>query len=103
MRLPKKLIKDFKDNVTIEDLSEEYSLSYYIINRELIKLGLKKIIRGGRREGCGRKKIVRGSELKRIREQNAKRSFAKQPEGSKSNPRSNLCRKYNNTFYEGGF
>lgn len=72
MKLPKALIKDFKNDVPIVDLCKKYGLTYFIINRRLVKMGLKKVVRGGYREGCGRKKIEKSSELQRIRDKNAK-------------------------------
>ena len=55
---------------------------------------------GGKRPGCGRKRIERGSEIKAIRDKNAKLRFPKQPEGTLANPRFGLWRK---AYYEGGF
>ena len=103
-QLPKGLIEDFKDNVAVVDLSRKYGLSRNIISNQLLKIGVKKKgTWGGHRDSCGRKRIKRGNELRKIREKNAKMSFPKQPEGTRANSRFNECRKYNNTYYEGGF
>jgi len=103
-RLPDELIEDFKSNVAITVLCRKYSLTYCVVKDQLIEMGLsKKSAWGGSRQGCGRKRKEKGSELQRIREHNTKTQFTKQPEGTKANPRSNLCRKYNNDYYTGGF
>ena len=103
-QLPKELIDDFKNNVKIRDLSRKYELSPQVIRNQLINMKLEeKTTWGGTGRGGGRKKKPQNNELERIRERNAKMSFAKQPEGTKANPRFNGCRKYNNDFYLGGF
>jgi len=102
--LPEELINDFKSNVAIKDLCRKYELTYQVVKDQLMKMGLsKKSIWGGSRQGSGRKRKEKGSELQRIRERNSKTQFTKQPEGTRANPRSNLCRKYNNDFYMGGW
>ena len=106
-RLPEELIDDFKSNVRITDLCRKYELTYQTVKNQLIKMGLsEKSIWGGRREGCGKKRIDRNSELQRIRERNLKTPFAKQPEGTLANPKSDVwrtTRKYSNDLYKGGF
>lgn len=103
-QLPKELIEDYQNDVAIIDLCRKYDLNRNTISNQLIKIGVReKKTWGGRRKGCGRKRRERGTEIRKIREKNAKMRFAKQPEGTKVNPRFNECRKYNNTFYEGGF
>lgn len=102
--LPKELIEDFKSNVRITDLCRKYELTYRVVKNQLIEMGLsERSAWGGHRQGCGRKRKESNSELERIRERNSKTQFAKQPEGTLANPRSNLCRKYNNDFYRGGW
>ena len=103
-RLPDELINDFKSNVAITVLCRKYSLTYSVVKDKLIQMGLsEKSAWGGHRVGCGRKRKEKDSELERIRERNLKTQFAKQPEGTLANPRSNLCRKYTNDFYGGGW
>ena len=103
-KLPQELIEDFKSNVKIKDLCRKYELTYRAVKDQLMELGLTNApVWGGYRKGCGRRKIERNSEIKRIREYKQKIPFAKQPEGTKANPRSNLCRKYTNDYYQGGF
>ena len=103
-KLSNQLIEDYKNGAFIVDLSHKYGLTYQVVKDQLMKMGLsKKSVWGGRRAGSGRKRKEKGSELQRIREHNSKTQFAKQPEGTRANPRSNLCRKYNNDFYMGGF
>ena len=101
-RLPEELIEDFKSNVRITDLCRKYELTYQIVKNQLMQMGLsEKSAWGGHRQGCGRKWKEKDSELERIRERNLKTQFPKQPEGTLANPRSNLCRKYNNDYYIG--
>jgi len=100
--LPEELINDFKSNVRITDLCRKYELTYQTVKNQLMQMGLsEKSAWGGHRQGCGRKRKEKDSELERIRERNLKTPFAKQPEGTLANPRSNLCRKYNNDYYTG--
>lgn len=104
MKLPKELIEDFENNVTIVNLCKKYGLTYFIIRNELKKLGLiKKNIWGGRREGCGRKKMEKSGELERIRERNKEinKRFARQPGETRAVIRSSKL--YRSTYYEGGF
>jgi len=102
--LPQELIEDYKSNARITDLCRKYELTYRAVKSQLIKMGLSgQPIRGGYREGCGRKKKETGGELHKIRAKNQEMKFTQQPEGVKANPRSNLCRKYNNDYYMGGF
>ena len=102
--LPQELIEDFKSHVAITDLCRKYELPYRKIKSQLIEMGLSdKTPWGGYREGCGRKKKETGGELRRIRAKNQKMKLSQQPKGTQANPRSNLCRKYNNDYYMGGF
>ena len=74
-QLPKELIEDYKSNVQITDLCRKYELSREIIRNQLIKMGVReKTTWGGRRKGCGRKRCKkdRGSEIRAIRDKNAK-------------------------------
>jgi len=70
--LPKELIEDFENDVTIIDLCRKYGLSRDFVRKQLKKMGIKKSTWGGRRNGCGRKKKERNGELQKIREKNAK-------------------------------
>jgi len=106
MTLSKELIEDFKNNVMIVDLCKKYGLNYFIVINGLKKLGLiKEKSWGGKRQNCGRKKIEKDNELNKIRKHNKEinQNFTKQSGGNTVRSRFNVCRKYNNDYYMGGW
>jgi len=105
MTLPKELIEDFKNNMMIVDLCKKYGLTYFIVRNGLQKLELiKEESWGGKRSNCGRKKIEKNNELEKIRKHNEEtKSLTKQSGGNTVRPRFNVCRKYNNDYYMGGW
>ena len=56
-RLPEELIQDYKSKAPIKELCGKYGMSFRVVKRQLIELGLTEPpVWGGRREGSGRKR-----------------------------------------------